>query len=96
MARTRTAWKLNDPVESAKRRHYSNARAQAKFRNEAWDLTYEQWLDIWGSYWQQRGKGKYDYCMVQVEVGAGWNPSNVIIETRIDWLQRIKTKEKTL
>jgi hypothetical protein len=91
--KTRIAWKLNDPEESKRRHSYTSSRAQAKFRNESWDLEYQEWLDIWGDLWQQKGKGRDDYCLCRLDNDDGWNRANVAVMTRANWLKMIKSKE---
>lgn len=58
-------------------------RAQAKFRGEHYELTLEQWQDLWTlDRWMQRGKTGDSLVLTQIEPGEGWTISNVMLTTR--------------
>ena len=70
---------------------YLKHKAQARFRNEAYSLTPEQWKAIWTvDVWMQRGRGKDCLCLFQTTPGEGWHLNNVTIGTRMEYLKRNK------
>ena len=58
------------------------SKAQAKFREEDWELTFEQYYDLWKDYWHQRGRQADDYCMTRDDVSGAWSVDNIRIITR--------------
>lgn len=73
---------------------WHKARAQANYRGEIWDLTFDQWYDIWGDKWDQRGRGADQYCMVLIDPDHGWTVNNVEVITRREHLQRLGFNRK--
>ena len=52
---------------------YNQQKSNAKRRGIAWQLTFDQWWDIWftSGKWKQRGKLTGQYCMARPgDVGA--------------------------
>jgi hypothetical protein len=72
----------NDPPHvKPLRRAYSVARCQARFRNEQFDLTWDQWLQLWlgnGNY-LNKGRGSRNYSLVRLDKYAAWQFDNVEI-----------------
>jgi hypothetical protein len=66
--------------------HYARTKAQAVFRSEPWDLSFENWLAAWGSLWDHRGKSKHEYCMIRIDRNLPWTQENVQVLTRYDFL----------
>lgn len=63
-----TAWHLN--------------RAQARFRNEPWALTFEQYEQLWQGLWHRRGRGTNDLLMMRFDWHGAWDEHNAIIADR--------------
>ena|SRR6478735_9847829 len=58
-------------------------RGCAKKRGIGWELTFEEWLDIWlksGKY-DQRGKKPHEYCMARLSDAGPYMIGNVKIVT---------------
>lgn len=65
-------------------------RAQANFRKEEYSLTWEEWTDLWGNgKWEQRGRGRDDLCLMQLDRAAGWHKHNVEVVPRVEYLKRM-------
>lgn len=77
-----------DQERHAKHQPWHKARAQAHFRGEIWDLSFDQWEQIWGDKWNQRGRASHEYCMVMIDRDHGWVPGNVEVITRKEHLAR--------
>ena len=76
-------WKTGPSLE----RHmmfvaWMNMKAQARFRHEAWQLTFEQFESEWAGRWSQRGRGSTDLCMIRVDILLPWSPSNIEVIAR--------------
>ena len=65
---------------------YNRARSQARYRNEEWSLTRQDFEELWTPYWENRGRCKGQYSMRQIDRYLGWHLWNV----------EIKTKEETV
>lgn len=61
---------------------WSRMKAQAKFRNEPWDLSWDDYLAIWEGRWHLRGVIKDSLCLTRRDWSKGWTRDNVEITTR--------------
>lgn len=68
---------------------YLKSRAQANYRGELWDLTFEQWEAIWAGRFTQRGRSADSLCMIMDDPDRGWCVGNAMIVTRREQLQRM-------
>ena len=74
---------------------YLKHRAQARFRNEDYSLTVEQWKELWTlDKWLARGRGRNDLCLAQIDPSLGWHHDNVDLFERIEVLRRNKEYRK--
>jgi hypothetical protein len=71
--------------EATRRVRYAflNQRAGAKSRGVDWELTFEEWSDIWlaSGHWAERGTGPTEYCMARRLDLGGYTADNVKIIT---------------
>ena len=65
---------------------YLRAKAQAKFRKEYWDLTFDDWWAKWeaSGQWENRGRNPTQYCMLQKDTDKGWTKDNAIVTSRTE------------
>lgn len=78
-----------DVVEHDKYYAYLKHKAQAKFRGEYHDLTWEQWQELWPTdLFLKRGRGVDDLCLSQIDPELGWTRNNLEVITRRLQLQR--------
>lgn len=65
-------------------------KAQANFRKEAHDLTWEDWLEIWHkpSEFLSRGRQPEDLTLTREDPMGAWTLSNCIVVTRLEQLRR--------
>lgn len=63
------------------RQKYKEHRDSAKQRGISFDLSYEQWLEIWGDKIQERGVGANQYGMLRRRDEGGYTAGNVYIGT---------------
>jgi hypothetical protein len=75
-------------VTAEHRLSYCRMRAQAKYRDEGWDLTWEQYQEIWADKWHLKGRGREDLCLSRIDWAGAWTIDNVNLIFRIDHLQR--------
>jgi len=67
---------------------------QARFRDEPWDLSFEEFQAVWQPYWHLRGRSVISYCLTREDPELGWTKDNVICIQRIEHLRR-KNQETT-
>jgi hypothetical protein len=58
------------------------AKAQANFREEEWNLPFEDYFAAWDGLWEQRGRDSDNLCMTRIEYDGAWEKSNIEIITR--------------
>jgi len=71
-----------DPVLHKKYRVWLQQRNQALYRSEPWHLAFDEWCEIWGEAWHNRGRERGSLCMTRRDWSGAWTPDNVIIVTR--------------
>lgn len=81
-------WKVQGQIPHDQYVAWSRAKAQAAFRNEQWDLTFEEFQKIWQGYWDQRGRASTDYCMSREDPFGPWTIDNVNCIQRREYLRR--------
>jgi hypothetical protein len=66
------------------------ARAQAKFRGEDWQISEQDYIDLWMDRDQHlsKGRGRYDLTMTRIDPEKAWTVDNVHIITRIEHLRK--------
>lgn len=58
---------------------YGIQKQNARRRGIEWQLTYEEWLDIWGDKIEMRGRGIGKYCMARNNDCGPYSKDNVKI-----------------
>jgi hypothetical protein len=66
-----------DPLRHSMYRPFSQRKAQADFRNEIWELTFDEFADFWKDYWHLRGRTSGDYHMTRIDKSKPWNINNI-------------------
>ena len=73
-----------DPIDHAIYRTWATSRAQAHFRSEVWELTFEEYLAIWRPHWSRRGRESDSLCLTRIDFSEPWCTDNVALITRAD------------
>lgn len=60
---------------------YNAQKQTAKRRGIAFDLTFEEWWDIWEPFWHMRGRDKDSLVMCRVNDQGSYSKTNVYIDT---------------
>lgn len=82
-----------DPVIKQHRLRWSRAKAQAKFWQQPWDLSWEDFLDLLKTAPGDWGRSMTDYNIARIDTTKGWNINNVKMMTRAQAMTR-STKGK--
>lgn len=69
---------------------YGYKRQTCLRRGETWNLTWEQYRDLWEPVWDQRDLGKDSLCLVRCDVTGDWNIDNVEMITRREHGKKIR------
>lgn len=84
--------KFQDLIDHERHIQYCRRKAQANFRNEGWDMTIEEYFELWTrELWPQRGRKRDDLVMIRRDVEKPWSRENCCIVTRYQQLCRYKT-----
>lgn len=73
---------------------WSMQREQAKFRGEEYVLTFEDFVEIWGEFWHQRGRMAWSMVMTRHDLEKGWYRDNVCIMERLQHVRRVGERRK--
>lgn len=78
------------PNERDNKMYYAflKMRAQAKFRGELFSLTFEDFQDLWGDKFEQRGKQSHCLVLTKIDRRFTWSRDNVHLITRQEQLIR--------
>ena len=86
-------WKSGpDPVLHNLRISCLRAKAQAKFRNEGWELTIEEYTNMWleNDNYKSKGRGSYDLSLQRLDYDLPWSTDNCVIQERYHYLRACK------
>lgn len=89
-------WKYKDPDVHKKYIPFLRARAQAWYRGELWELSFEEYQEFWTEdAWQQKGRNKHSLLMrlrdPKIKV---WSKDNVELTTRSLHLREKRQSER--
>ncbi len=65
-------------------------RVSARQRGESWQLTWEQWRDVWLPHWDQRGRSADCLCLVRIDMEGAWDINNIELITRREHGRRVR------
>ena len=80
-------------VQGEMRLAWNRMRAQAKFRGETWDLSWEDFMAIWDTKWHLRGTNKESMVLTKRNQEGDWTKDNVEICPRLEqWRRQVKVR----
>lgn len=83
--------KFRDPVDHERHIQYWRRKAQAIFRKEGWDMSMEEFFELWTrDLWPQRGRKRDELVMIRKDIEKPWSKENCLIVTRYQQLCRYK------
>lgn len=80
-------WKSGpDPVDHKLFNACQRARAQAWFRGEDWEITEQEYIDLWRTddRYLKKGRHNSDLCMTRRDPFGAWTIDNVQIISRLE------------
>ena len=77
-------WKSGpDPELRSRRLAFLRSRCQARFRSEAWELTLEDWYQLWTlDLWRQRGRRVDSMILTRKNIDGAWSIGNCEVRPR--------------
>jgi hypothetical protein len=77
-----------DPERHRRYRAWIQQKNQAQWRGEDWQLSFEDWLMLWGTDFDRRGRGSKNLCLTRWDLDAPWTKDNCILMERGYHMQR--------
>lgn len=77
-----------DPVRHEQYHCWQMHKAQCKYRGEEFDLSFEQYEELWQGLWHKRGRTPQDVCMTRIDWDGAWEWGNVEVITRAEHFKR--------
>ena len=73
-----------DPLDHKRNRWFVRSRAQAEFRGEQWNLTYEEFCEFWPTeeIINRRGRDGDSLCLTRLDPELPWDRTNTCQVTR--------------
>ena len=86
--------RLPDKETHAKYMPFLKAKAQANYRQEGWNMVFDEWLVLWNDKWHNRGRASTDYCLTRIDYEKPWSLNNCEVIERKEHLRRMKHQGK--
>ena len=84
-----TRWQTSpDALLNSQRKQFSQQRNQALWREEQWELAWEDWLEMWQPLWHLRGRSRHSLCMSRIDYSKPWRKDNVEVIPRGDHVRK--------
>ena len=83
-------WKVQGEIPHQQYLAFLQMRAQANYRKEQFELTFQDFQDLWEGKWHRKGRGTLDYCLTRDDFNLPWNFINTVCVPRVDQLSRQK------
>jgi hypothetical protein len=83
-------WKVQGQIPHQQHIAWQKMKAQAKFREEEFLLTFEDFQWLWQTSWDVRGRASEQYCLTREDPEGAWVLGNVVCVTRKEYLTRAK------
>ena len=83
-------WKYPDPTEHRQSLAFQRMRCQARYREEAWELTFEEFKLLWKDHWAARGRASNQYCLTRIDPSDAWRMDNIECLQRVEYLTKAR------
>lgn len=86
---------FDNEFDRARHLAFVRSRAQADYRGEIWELTYEDWSEFWPDpeTFERRGRSSDSLCLTRYDEELPWTRSNTVQLSRRDCLT-IKNRKR--
>jgi hypothetical protein len=90
-------WKSGpDPRRHEMYLAWTQQKNQAQWRKKQgidvseWQLSFDDFADMWENVWEQRGRSHDSYCMMRVDPEGNWDLANTVVVPRLAQLAHQK------
>ena len=83
-------WKVQGHENHDQYLAFLQMRAQANYRRESFQLTFDDFQKLWQGKWHLKGRTSGSYCLTRHDPNGTWNISNCECIPRVEHLQRQK------
>jgi hypothetical protein len=88
------AWIVGpDPVRHEKFVCWQRMRAQAHYRGEKYQLTFEDFESVWADQWHRRGRHSEDLCITRKNPKLPWKLNNVQLMSRAEHVRTTHSRK---
>ena len=77
-------WKVQGELNHTQYIAWLRMKAQAAFREEAFEITFAEFQDLWRDHWHLRGRVKGSYCLTRLDHKEPWDRVNTVCITRAE------------
>lgn len=81
-------WKVQGAIPHAQYLAFLQMRAQANYRGEEFNLSFEDYQTLWQGKWERKGRGTEDFCLTRDDPEGAWVIDNVICLPRVEQLYK--------
>ena len=85
-----------DPLRHEQYKSWLQKRNQAQWRGETWQLTFDDFCEIWGTQWSRAGRWRDCLQMMRRDFDQPWSRANVDIVDRDQFHQRQAQRRQQL
>ena len=87
-------WKVQGLIPHQQHLAWMQMRAQANFRGEEFNLTLEEFQNLWKDHWDMKGRAIDQYCLTREDPDGPWDIKNTQCVVRLEHLRRQKLYKK--
>lgn len=69
-------WKVQGEIPHKQYLAWLQMKAQASYRKEIFELTFEEFQRLWATKWDMKGRGVDDYCLTRKDPLGPWHIDN--------------------
>lgn len=81
-------WKRGpDPLMHEQDKCYRQQVNQANYRKEEWNISFTDWVALWGDNWENKGRGPNQYRMKRIDRTKPWTADNAVVATMAEGLR---------
>ena len=83
-------WIIQGEIPHQQYLAFLQMRAQTNYRKEQFELTFEDFQQLWLGNWHRKGRSNTSYCLTRNDFTLPWNMANTVCVPRVDQLSRQK------
>lgn len=85
-----------DPIRHEKYTAWLRCKAQAAYRGEPWEITFQEYERIWRDHWHLRSRTSSGIQMMRKDYDKPWSRHNVVLVDRPEFHRRQSARRMEL